>query len=183
MVLNDAQHIILGDHIDANTNTIMVAGVPTPIQDVPHIADLAPDVAAWYNGLVSPAYKVYRTNVPIREVMRNGFDWTRVDNLNVGKARVWDWMKEAYGTAADPALDPSDPDCRAGINTVWVGTAADLVVRAAIYLHSVRDATIAEQLFKVAGNGTAPDQNGDGPATMGPEGAVTAQNIILAWAA
>lgn len=129
------------------------------------------------NALAAPAYKVYRTVVPMSEIMLNGFDWTRVDNLSVGKARIWDWM-----TGANPvrAIDPSKPNIRAGINAVWVGTAADLAVRAAVYLHCQRDATVAEKLLKVAGNGTAADQNGDGPATMGFEGMLTLDEVIAA---
>ena len=133
-------------------------------------------LAALVNAPASPTYHVYRTSVPMSEIMLNGFDWTRVDNLSAGKARIWEWMVEA-----DPngrAIDPSKLNIRAGINAVWVGTAGDLAVRAAVYAHCVRPATVAEKMFKTAGNGTAPDQEGNGPATLGPEGEVTAQNIV-----
>lgn len=133
------------------------------------------------NAIASPAYKVYRTKVPMAEIMLNGFDWTRVDNLSVGKARIWEWMFDA-----DPdsrAIDPSKPNIRAGINAVWVGTAADLNVRAAVYLHCYRDATVAEKLLAVSGNGTTPDASGEGPATMGAEGPVTLADVIASEAA
>ena len=123
----------------------------------------------------SPLYRVYRTNVPMSEIMLNGFDWTRVDNLSVGKARIWDWMKES--DPVDKAIDPSKPNIRAGINAVWVGTAADLAVRAAVYAHCFRAATVAEKLL-ATGAGNAPDQQGDGPATMGWEGLLTLQNVV-----
>lgn len=129
------------------------------------------------NALASPAYKVYRTEAALSEIMTDsGFNWTRVDNLSVGKARIWDWM---FGADPDNStINPSKPNVRAGINAVWVGTQADLDVRAAVYLRCVRDATVAEKLLKVAGAGTAPDGAGDGPATMGPEGLVTLQNVV-----
>lgn len=130
------------------------------------------------NATASPTFYVYRSAVPMPEIMLNGFDWTRVDNLSVGKARIWDWMVNA-----DPlgrTINPSRPNIRAGINAVWVGTAADLAVRAAVYLHCQRPATVAEKLLKASGNGTAADAAGDGPATCGDnaEGLVTLQNVI-----
>jgi hypothetical protein len=42
------------------------------------------------NALASPAFRVYRNSVPMSEIMLNGFNWTRVDNLSVGKARIWE---------------------------------------------------------------------------------------------
>jgi hypothetical protein len=75
------------------------------------------------------------------------------------------------------SIDPSKPNVRAGINATWVGTAADTAVRAAVYLHCQRDATVAEKVLKTAGNGTACDANGDGPATLGWEGTLGAGDI------
>ncbi len=130
------------------------------------------------NAAATPTYYVYRTAVPMSEIMLNGFDWARVDNLSVGKARIWDWMNQA-----DPinrSINPSKSNIRAGINAVWTGTAADLAVRAAVYLHCQRLATVAEKLLKATGNGTAADGSGDGPATCGvnADGEVTLQNVI-----
>ena len=42
---------------------------------------------------------------------------------------------------------------RAGIEAVWVGTAADLAVRAAVYGHCKRNATRGQKLFST-GTGT-----------------------------
>lgn len=93
----------------------------------------------WCNATTS--YIVWRTSVPLEEIMRNGMDWTRVDNLSVGKARIWDWLSR-LGT-----INPSQVNVRAGIDATWVGTAADLAVRAAVYTHCKRAATWAEKLF------------------------------------
>ncbi len=76
----------------------------------------------WYNVPADPPWIVWRTEVPIDDIMRNGMDWARVDNLSTGKARIWDWMGR-LGT-----LNASKPNIRAGIDATWVGTAADLAV-------------------------------------------------------
>ena len=130
------------------------------------------------NALASPTYQVYRTAVPMTEIMLNGFDWTRVDNLSVGKARIWDWMVNADPVAR--TIDPSKSNIRAGINAVWAGTAPDLAVRAAVYIHCQRDATNCEKLLKTAGAGTAAASDGSGPATMGFEGSITLDETISA---
>ena len=82
------------------------------------------DIAKVYNQLAAPEWVVWRTNAPIDDIMRNGMDWARVDNLTAGKARIWDWMGR-LGT-----LDASKPNIRGGIDATWVGTAADLAVEA-----------------------------------------------------
>ena len=132
------------------------------------------------NAPASPAFRVYRKFVPMQEVMGNNFDWTRVDNLNVGKARIWEYMERAYASGAVGGLNFANSACRTGINTVWVGTQQDLAVRASVYSHATRDATVAEKLLKASGDGNAPDANGDGPATLGDgaEGPVTLQNLV-----
>ena len=116
-------------------------------------------IAAWLNGTTT--FVVWRTSVSIDEIMRNGMDWARVDNLTVGKARIWDWLGR-LGT-----FDASKPNVRAGIDATWVGTAADLAVRAQVYTHCKRTATQAEKAL-AAGAGTDVS-----PGTMVFEGDVT----------
>lgn len=134
------------------------------------------EAAAALNVAASPVFNVYRSSVPMSEIMLNGFNWTRVDNLNVGKARIWEWMVSAN---PDRAINPSKANVRAGINAVWVGTQADLDVRDAVYAHCYRPASIAEKLL-ATGAGTAPvnDGDGSGPAVMGFEGEITAQDVV-----
>lgn len=123
------------------------------------------------NAAASPAVIVWKTRVTQDEIMRNGFDWTRVDNLSVGPARVWEWMF----SNAERSIDPSKSNVRAGIEAVWKGVAADLAVRAAVYVHCKRSATVLERLFAV---GTGSDAS---PATMGVEGFIPAEEILRAW--
>lgn len=118
----------------------------------------------------APDFIVWRTSVAFEEVMQNGFDWSRVNNLTVGKARTWEWL-EKFGKGF---LNPSKPNTRAGIDDTWVGSAPDLAVRAAIYVHCKRKATVGEKLFAT---GTGSDAV---PATMGPEGPVTYDNVVAA---
>lgn len=121
----------------------------------PNNSDGAFAIAALLNQVASPAWIVWRTNVSRDEIMLNGFDWTRVDNLSVGKSRIWDWM-----FVSNDAIDPSKPNIRAGIDATWVGTAADLAVRAAVYVHCKMSATRAQKIFST---GTGSDAT---PATM-----------------
>lgn len=117
------------------------------------------------NEIATPDFIVWRTAVPVDEIMRNGMDWARVDNLTVGKSRIWDWMSR-LGT-----FDASKPNIRAGIDAAWVGTAADLAVRATVYTHCKRSATRAEKLFATGSGSDAA------PATMTFEGQLTYTDV------
>jgi hypothetical protein len=104
--------------------------------------------------------------------MQNGFDWVRVDNLSVGKARIWEWLFDNQSAT----FNPSKANVRAGIDECWKGTAADLAVRAAIYVHCKRPATRAEELYAV-GSGTDAS-----PSLMAFEGQVTDYDVSAALA-
>lgn len=134
----------------------------------PMNGDGAYAIASVINQPASPAFIVWRTDVSVDEIMRNGIDWARVDNLSVGKARIWDWMGRLG------VINASKPNIRAGIDATWVGTAADLAVRAAVYVHCKRAATIVEKLFAT---GVGTDAT---PATMAFEGAISYQDVEAA---
>jgi hypothetical protein len=123
-------------------------------------------LADFYNGLASPEFIVWKTFVSRDDVMLNGFDWTRVDNLSAGKARIWEWINLSGG------FNPSKPNIRAGIDATWVGTQADLAVRAAVYVHCKRSATRLEKVFAT---GTGSDA---APATMTLEGLLSFNDLI-----
>jgi hypothetical protein len=125
-------------------------------------------IAQLLNLPADPAFVVWKTDVSIDEIMRNGMDWARVDNLSVGKARIWDWLGRLG------VINASKTNVRAGIDAAWVGTAADLAVRAAIYTHCKRSATVLEKLFAT---GTGSDAS---PATMVVEGAISYQEVDAA---
>lgn len=136
----------------------------------PNNSDGAFAIAAALNQIAVPDFFVWRSAVPQDEIMLNGFDWTRVDNLSVGKARIWEWL------FLDGSINPSKPNIRAGIDATWVGTQADLTVRASVYQHCQRVASRAEKLF-ASGTGTSVS-NGIGPATMSLEGALSYQDVL-----
>ena len=92
------------------------------------------------------------------------------DNLSVGKARIWEWM---FFTGE---IDPSKSNIRAGIIAVWVGTQADLNVRASVWLHCQRLASRIEKLL-ATGPGTPSNIDGVGPATMGFVGPISFQDV------
>ena len=126
-------------------------------------------IAAWLNAPSSPSYIVWRTSVTKEQIQASAsFDWTRVDNLSVGKARIWDQM--FYGGS----INPSQANYRAGIDATWVGTQADLNVRSAVYAVCKRTATRAE---KALATGTGSDAS---PATMGFEGMISAADVAAA---
>ena len=116
------------------------------------------------------AFIIWKTATSVDDIMRNGIDWTRVDNLSVGKARVWEWMSRLG------VLNCSKTNIRAGIDAVWVGTAADLAVRAYIYSQCKRAATWFEQVFAT---GTGTDAT---PGFLVIEGSVSEFEIrMIAW--
>lgn len=137
---------------------------------MPNNSDTSYYIAGELNKEASPAFIVWKSSVTQDEIMQNGFDWTRVDNLSIGPARVWEWMFDNTTNS----INPSKLNVRAGIEAVWKGVAADLAVRAAVYVHCKRPATVLEKLFA---DGTGSDAS---PATMSVEETVNYTTIDLA---
>jgi hypothetical protein len=134
--------------------------------------DTAFAIADIYNTVVSPTFWIWRLQVGIDEIMQNGFDWTRVDNLTVGKARVWEWMAQTN------LIRPSQANVRAGILTTF-GTAGDLAMRTAIFGHCQTPATRVQKLFST-GSGTSVTDQGIGPATTLLTEPLTYQEVLTA---
>lgn len=104
------------------------------------------DLAARLNSeLASPDFYVWKENVTLDEIVNNGFAWVEVDNLTVGKARIWEWMFDG-----DERVNPAKQNIRAGIEECWKGTAAKLAVQAAVFDHCKKQATHVEKCFAVA---------------------------------
>ena len=136
------------------------------------------------NSVKDPVYRVYRTFVPMAEIMGNGWDWTLVDNLTIGKARIWEWMEKTYAIDNVGGLNFAKSECRAGINTTWAGNAQMLNVRDSIYAHGYKSASVFEAMFST-GAGTTPPNDGDGsgPGTIAANitAPITAQQVIDAY--
>lgn len=140
---------------------------------LPQNSDGAFAIAAAYNQLASPAFIVWKTSVSQDEIMQNGFDWVQVDNLSVGKSRIWEWLF----ANSERAINPSKPNVRAGIAECWKGTAALLAVQAVVLGHCKRSATRIEKLL-ASGAGTDAT-----PATMTFSGDVSYSDVqqAMGW--
>lgn len=133
------------------------------------------DIATILNTeLATPDFYVWKTSVPVNEIMGNNFDWTRVDNMTVGEARIWEFMTQLG------SIDPSKANIRAGVNEAYKGTAQDTAMRLAIFGHCQKLATRAQKLF-ASGAGTTTTDAGIGPATMAVE-QITASDVEQARA-
>jgi hypothetical protein len=159
-MLTSAQQTILVSAIRAESDSTVVTALENRDDTI---------LANWYN---QAGTKIgWKSAVTEDEIMQNGFDWTQVDNLTVGKARIWDWMFNNQ----QRAINPSKANIRAGIDEAWKGTAAMLAVRAAVYVHCKRVATKAEALF-ATGTGTM-----ESPALLGWQGTLTPLDIAYAF--
>jgi len=138
------------------------------LADSSFIGKFDDEIAGIYNQVAVPDFHIWKSDVDPVDIMKNGMDWTMIDNLTVGKARIWEWMTK-LGT-----FDASKPNIRAGIDAAWVGTAAMLAVRAQIYTHCNRVATRGEKVL-ATGTGTTAS-----PATASFEGQLTYHDIELA---
>lgn len=154
-----AIQVALKADINASLDPLVIAARAAPRNDQ--------ELSRLYNLTAVPQYVVWRTRVTQDEIMLNGFDWTRVDNLGIGKARVWEWL---FDNAAK-AIDSSKPNIRAGIDQVWQGVAADLAVRAAVFVICKRDCNRVERLL-ATGIGTTIT-----PGLLVFEGTVSPQQV------
>jgi hypothetical protein len=161
MALTPAQKALVKTAVEADTT----------MNAIPHTADGAYEIADILSSIALPDFIVWKTNVDPNEVMKNGMDWTRLDNLSIGKARIWDWLT-ALGS-----INASKLNVRAGIDAAWVGTDADLAVRAAVYVHCKRK---ANRLEKILATGAGSDAS---PATMDYEGRLSYTEVfyLMGW--
>lgn len=126
-------------------------------------------LAAYFNG-DTITYIVWRTAVTKEEITQDAaFDWTRVDNLSVGKARIWTEMFDN----GSRAINAANSNVRAGIAAVWTGTAADNAVQAAVLAKCKRSATRAERIL-ASGTGTTV-----APALLTFQGAISVAEASL----
>ena len=163
--------VLLSSFVLADAQALTTAQIATLRTDILADATLAPkcvpygdgpyDITAAYNLPKSPTFYVWKTSVNLTDIVTSAaWDWTRVDNLSVGKARIWEWMFKSG------SIDASQSNVRAGIDATWVGTQADLNVRAAVYTMLYQPATRMQALF-ATGTGTT-----GAPATMAVTGSL-----------
>jgi hypothetical protein len=104
--------------------------------------------------IVTPDFYVWRENVTLDEIVNNGFAWVEVDNLTIGKARIWEWLFDLDGS-----INPAKPNVRAGIAECWSGNAARNAVQATVFVHCMAKATHVQRCFAAA-SATPPAVSG-----------------------
>lgn len=132
------------------------------------------NIAGLLNKPDAVAYLVWRNNVLLQEVTgRSAFDWTRVDNLSVGKARIWEWMFDSG--SCNPSLD----NVRAGVNATFSTAGTDAPNRQSFFDASVRQVTRVERRY-ATGTGSAPNDTGVGPGKNATDGPITPAEVAQA---
>lgn len=124
-------------------------------------------VRAWLNE--TSAFVAWKTAVSRDDVTGDGFDWTQVDNLSVGQARIWDLI---FSTQTG-YISFAEPGKRAGITEAWKGTAAKVAVRDFVLNAGKRTTTHAERIL-ATGTGTQAT-----PGAMTFEGGIASATPIV----
>lgn len=140
----------------------------------PALADLGrndTEVARQLNLNAVPEFVVWRTLVTRDEIMQEGFSWTEVDGLSVGKARIWEWLFDNETRA----VNPSQTNVRAGIVEVWSGTAGKNAVQAAVLARCKRPARLVEKVLATGTGSTGA------PGLLTFEGQINIGDIGAMW--
>jgi hypothetical protein len=121
-------------------------------------------VADYYNALASPAFIVWRTDVPTKDV-KKALVWTEYVGRSAGERDAFALM------ISNGIVNAADTNIRAGFNDIFSGPSG-VNTRAALVAIAKRSATRAEQLFAT---GTGSDAV---PATMTVEGSISYTELI-----
>ena len=136
MALDTAQRATLAAHIQANTD-------PAVVQALADRNDTA--LAALYNA--DSAFVVWREAIQPSEY-REAMVWTEVDQLQVGKARIWEWITQNMTLA----IDATKANVRAGLAEVFSAQSAS---RSALLAIAKEAASLAESIFASGEGSTA----------------------------
>lgn len=127
-------------------------------------------VAAWFNGIASPAYWVWRTNVTRKELYHSTsvdgttWNWTTFKAQSQGEQGAW--VQMFMGDQADFSL----PNLRSAVANIFGAGNAQTTH---ILTVARRQATVAEKALATGAGTTAA------PSVMGAEGAVTPGDVAL----
>jgi len=164
MNLTQEQITTLANYI--NTDPLFAA--------LPKNRDGAYEIVPVLDQLSSPDFYVWRSNITQDEIVEAGIDWTQVDNLNNGQARIWEWLFDNSSSS----IDPSRLAVRNAISECWKGTAAKVAVATTVLGYCKRKATHLEKLF-ATGTGSL-----EVPATMVVEGSIAPRylsEVVMGW--
>ena len=126
-MLTDAQQTILAADIRVSSDQSVIDALA--IRNDTELARL-------YN--LDSTFTVWREEVTTEEY-QDGLVWTEIDNLTVGKARIWEWITRSMTVG----YDATKANIRLGLNEAFNGTttAANLIPI------SKEFASIAEEIY------------------------------------
>lgn len=150
---------------------IMADGALSGLAHTPDNADL---IAQLYNQVASPAFWVWRTSVPVQEILEtttgDGTSWSWVIYIGRSQAERDGWRDMTRAGSLNVALLST----RQGLADIFSG-AGGLAQRTHLLTVGRRQATRAEKLLAIGAGLPAT------PATMGFEGALRYTDIQNAW--
>lgn len=129
----------------------------------PNNSDGAFEIAAAYNQVFIPAFRVWKTDVPTKDA-KKAMVWTEYIGRSVGERDAWQFM------LSNGTINAADTNVRQGIADIFSGPGG-ATTRANLTAIAKRDATRAEKLF-ATGTGTELS-----PATMVFEGNLSYQDV------
>lgn len=205
--LNATQLAELKTDLAANTNTVLINGVATAINAVPHGADNAQAIADWYNLLCTIDFFGNYSTVPINDVKNEiSFkNYTPADAVPASGATtqvtndLMNWIGRALFCqgyqisvnnllTAGTVIDATKPNIvgawKDATNTNMpsgVGGASQKGGWLNIQPILCRKATNIEKLFANTTNGNGADNTH--AATLTWEGPISGTDVIAAWAA
>lgn len=105
MALTESQRVILAADIRGSSDPDVVAALA--IRNDTELTRL-------YNLDSSPNFFVWRESIEPDEY-REALDWTEVDNLTAGKARIWEWITQNMTFS----IDATKTNVRAGLGNAF----------------------------------------------------------------
>ena len=181
-MLTPAQLVTLKNDLAVNTNTVLINGVATAINAVPHGLQNAQTIADFYNLNAAPAFWVWQ---PISTPAQTGM---AIKMSDVGNLTTANSSRLQVSFLIRPnGFTPSNQDDRSLFGSLF-SVAGASGTRAALLAAWQRQASNVEKLF-ATGTGTqvTGDLNTDGsvtvgsPATLVVVSPIFGQDIINAW--
>lgn len=162
MLLTDAQIAVFSADIYANTDPYVVEQLA---------AGGHGGVLNWYNGLATPAYYVWKTNISTTDIF-NAVVWSGTGGFISRSAGERDGF---IALTARGNVDPSRANIRQALADIFSGVGQAAVdTRAAITAVSKRQATNIEKLFAV-GSGTLAS-----PSDLVVQGQLVVEDVVRA---
>lgn len=213
MPLTASQLTTLKNDLAANTNTVLINGVATAINAVPHGAQNAQTIADWYNQTASPAYQVIRTDALILDIYNNiiwpnytpNFTLTTSTSaqqanqcacasalcqgkqMNLQNLFIGRTTFDATKSNQTAGLKDATTNLPAGASFANVNAGWQQIIpvlnRAATYAEKLFVTAAAQTAVPVLYDGTSAQGTTGNPALMGFEGQLTALDIENAWVA